>query len=810
MSWFRLHIALIGTLLSLSSFANDKLDLSLHVVDERTNEPLPMATVLVNYVQGFVTDEFGTVRIPAQKGTTFLQISYVGYIRIDTLISANQSQALTFQMKLLQLGTAEIIGDLDPFNRMPNVSVDNFTIYAGKKADIIRPSNISVSGANSTARQIFAQVAGLNIFESNDGGLQLSIGGRGLNPNRTANFNTRQNGYDISADPLGYPESYYAPPMQAVEKIELIRGAASLQFGPQFGGMLNFDLIDPSKRKIGVISEQSVASFGLFSSFNAVGGTIKKTNYLAYYQRKTGDGWRANSSFEANNMHFSVGRNISGNGQVNLEWTYYDYVAQQAGGLTDVQFERDPSQSIRERNWFKVRWNLLAMPYEQNLNQRTRIQIKPFMLIASRDALGFLGRISRVDPMQERDLISGTFNNWGVEGRIRHNYMIGSELATLVIGGRYFDGNTQSIQGMANAERGPDFTFGSSDAFNGSDYKFNNRNTAFFAEQVFRFKDKWTVTPGLRYENIFTSSDGNYTEVLRDGAGNILPSYPRTYFESDTRSRNILLAGIGVARKFKNRREVYVNVSKNYRGINFSDIRIVNPNQVVDPNIKDERGYTADLGFRGVISDWMSLDASAFFLAYKDKIGNSLESVFVSPALGNQLAQVRKNISNAYTAGIEFTSEIDLLPALGRKSKNQVRWFTNVAHIRSKYIAPEDPSIDGNAVEYVPEWNVKTGLNIKWKSFSFSYQFSLITEQFTDASNAPEGSDPNAVVGAIPAYSIQDFNFGYKRAKWSINAGVDNFLDTSYFTRRASGYPGPGIIPADPRNLWVSLKLDIW
>lgn len=810
MKFLGLHIALAALFLATSTLAGDKLDLSIHVVDELSKEPLPMATILINHTQAFLTDEFGSARIPTQKGSTSLQISYVGYVRIDTLIQANQSLALNFEMRLQQLNTAEVFANASRFNRTPNVSVDNFTVYAGKKADIIRPSEVSVSGAASTARQIFAQVAGLNIFESNDGGLQLSIGGRGLNPNRTANFNTRQNGYDISADPLGYPESYYAPPMQAVEKIELIRGAASLQFGPQFGGMLNFDLIDPSKRKLGVISEQSASSFGMFSSFNAVGGTVQKTTYLAYYQRKVGDGWRDNSSFEANNMHFAVGRKLSGNGQVNVEWTYYDYLAQQAGGLTDVQFERDPSQSIRERNWFKVRWNLLAVPYEQNLNQRTRIQIKPFMLLASREALGFLGRISRVDPGQERDLISGTFNNWGVEGRIRHNYMIGAELATLIVGGRYFDGNTQSVQGMANAESGPDFAFISTDAFNGSDYQFNNRNTALFAEQVFRFKDKWTITPGVRYEHIFTASNGNYTEVLRDGAGNILPSYPRTFYESDTHARNIFLAGIGVARKFKNQREVYANVSKNYRGINFSDIRIINPNQVVDPTIRDERGYTADLGFRGVVGNWLSLDASAFLLAYQDKIGNSLESVFVSPALGYQLAQVRKNISNAYTAGIEFTSEVDLMPAFGRTSKNQVRWFANVAHIRSEYVAPEDPAIDGNAVEYVPEWNIKSGVNLKWKSFHLSYQFSFMSEQFTDASNAPEGSDPNAVVGAIPAYSIQDVSIGYKRVKWSLNAGVDNLLGTAYFTRRASGYPGPGIIPADPRSFWVSLKLDLW
>ncbi len=69
--------------------------------------------------------------------------------------------------------------------------------------------DITANTATNNSRQIYSKIAGLNIFESDGGaGLQLSIGGRGLDPNRTSNFNTRQNGYDISADALGYPESY--------------------------------------------------------------------------------------------------------------------------------------------------------------------------------------------------------------------------------------------------------------------------------------------------------------------------------------------------------------------------------------------------------------------------------------------------------------------------------------------------------------------------------------------------------------------------------------------------------------------------
>jgi Fe(3+) dicitrate transport protein len=89
---------------------------------------------------------------------------------------------------------------------------------------------MTANKATNNARQIFAQVVGLTINESSDGGLQLSIGGRGLDPNRTSNFNTRQNVYDISADVLGYPESY-STPTEALEEIQVIRGAASLQYG---------------------------------------------------------------------------------------------------------------------------------------------------------------------------------------------------------------------------------------------------------------------------------------------------------------------------------------------------------------------------------------------------------------------------------------------------------------------------------------------------------------------------------------------------------------------------------------------------
>ena len=127
--------------------------------------------------------------------------------------------------------------------------VEGTAIYAGKKSEVVLVENITGNLAANQPRQIYNQVVGLNIYDFGDAGLQLNIGGRGLDPNRSANFNIRQNGYDISADPLGYPESYYTPPAEALSQIQVVRGAASLQYGPQFGGLVNFKFKRPNPNK---------------------------------------------------------------------------------------------------------------------------------------------------------------------------------------------------------------------------------------------------------------------------------------------------------------------------------------------------------------------------------------------------------------------------------------------------------------------------------------------------------------------------------------------------------------------------------
>ncbi|MBP6510693.1 MAG: TonB-dependent receptor [Candidatus Kapabacteria bacterium] len=98
----------------------------------------------------------------------------------------------------------------------------------------------------------------------------------------------------------------------------------------------------------------------------------------------------------------------------------------------------------------------------------------------------------------------------------------------------------------------------------------------------------------------------------------------------------------------------------------------------------------------------------------------------------------------------------------------------------------------------------RTGMNVKEGGFPVSLLLSFIGQQYSDASNAEYTA--SAVSGLIPSYNIADITIGYTFGMISVDASCNNVLGTSYFTRRADSYPGPGIIPAEPRSFFVGVK----
>jgi Fe(3+) dicitrate transport protein len=682
--------------------------------------------------------------------------------------------------------------------------VEGTSIYAGKKSEVILMNDVNGNTAANNSRQIYSKVAGLNIWENDNAGIQLGIGGRGLSPNRVSNFNTRQNGYDISADALGYPESYYTPPAEALERIEIVRGAASLQYGTQFGGFINFKIKQgPANKKIQVLARQTIGSFGFYNAFTSVGGTVKKLNYYTFYQYKKGNGWRPNSGFDVHTAFAGLNYKVTPKLKLSTEYTFMDYLAQQPGGLTDKEFRKDPQQSNRERNWFKVNWNLAAFMVDYEISETARINWRTFGLYAQRDALGNLGRIDRTDNNDNRNYLQDKFRNYGSEIRYLKRYSFLKTVSTFLVGARYYKGLTLRKQGLGNNSKDPDFEYLNPDNLENSDYRFPSENVSLFSENIFRITQRLNITPGIRWEYINTRSEGYYHEESRDLAGNIL--YQQNVQDNRNSDRNFVLLGIGLGYKISNNIELYSNISQNYRSINFNDMRIVNPNALVDPNLQDEKGYSSDIGVRGNIKQLFNFDASLFYLKYNNRIG----SVQKADPVTYRIYRYRTNVSDSRNIGIESFAELDIFRLIaGKDKKTGISVFGNYSFINAEYVNSKEPSVkSGNKVELVPEHILRTGITFSHKVIKLTYQYSYTAEQYTEATNSIFTT--SAVDGLIPAYEVMDLSLSYEYKRIAVVTGINNLNNTMYFTRRADGYPGPGIIPADGRSYYLTLQIKI-
>jgi len=680
------------------------------------------------------------------------------------------------------------------------------SIYAGKKNEVVLVTQTMANIAVNSSRQIYSQVAGLNIYENDDAGIQLHIGGRGLDPNRTSNFNTRQNNYDISADVLGYPESYYTPPAESLSEIQIVRGAASLQYGTQFGGLVNFVILPPNINKsLEITSRNTLGSNNLYTNYTSFSGTINKFSYYSFVNYKKGDGFRSNSEFDSKNMYINLNYQITEKTKISTEFTYLNYLAQQAGGLSDKMFNENPYQSNRKRNWFNLDWFLYNFKLESDLNKNTSLGINFFGLNAKRKSLGFRSnRVDQIDPLQERDLIFGDFNNFGLESKLLTKYKILNKKSIFLLGLKYYNSNNTGEQGPGINNSEPNFNF-QYDLFPNYRYQsfftYPNLNFSLFGENIFYLSDKLSITPGFRFENIKTESDGYYRNLNFDAAGNVILN--ELNYSNDIRKRSFILLGVGISFKPSSFIEFYGNISENYRSVTFADISIYNPSYAINPNITDESGMTTDFGLRGNIKNFISYDISLFNLSYNDRIG------FVQKLMKDgRVKTERGNVGDAKIFGIESLIDFNLKKIFFNKENYSLNYFINTSFINSEYISSEIPGIKGKKVEFVPKSNIKTGLRFGYNNFMLSAQYSYMSKQFTDSSNAISGN-LSGVIGQIPAYKILDLSLSYYFKNFTFESGVNNLLNEKYFTRRATGYPGPGIIPSSPRTFYFTMEIKI-
>ncbi len=667
-------------------------------------------------------------------------------------------------------------------------------IYAGKKNEVILVADLDANKAINNTRQLLGRIPGLNIVETESSGFTANgIATRGLNPTQSIEMNTRQNGYNMSGDIYGYNEAYYLPPMEAVQRIEMLRGAASLQFGAQFGGLVNYVLKDaPKDKKITFSTDQTVGSFGLFNSFNSLGGTYKKVSYYGFLQYRTLEGYRPNSQQWQLSGFGKIQYNLSDKIKASVEYSALRNQIKMPGGLSDSLFHVTPQASTRTRNWLKSPWNTASASFDFNPSQKTTFSLKTTYLFSSRALVwrnedGGSTALDLIDPTTNefvpREVGKVKMNNTTTELRFSHQYNLGNQPSTIASGVRYSYAWFKR-QGGGKGSTKSDFDLSITGNW-GYDLDFTTTNVAPFIENIFKINDKLTITPGLRIEYLKNTIKGHKETDSEIQAVN------------ESKIRKFPLFGIGTEYKITENTSGYANFSQAYRPIDYSQLEPFGISSKIDKNLKDAFGYNADLGYRGVIKNYLNFDVGLFYMQYNNRIGIIVQK----DATTGVEYSLRTNIANSVHQGIETYVEFNVLKYLDQSSKYGLSIFDAFAYTDAKYVNGE---YKGNRVEAAVKTINRIGIIFNTKQFSTALQFNQIGDAYGDATNTKTSDEP--IAGYIPSYNVIDWSATYKYKQYALKFGINNATNQSYFTRRTDEYPGPGIIPSIGRSFYLGVS----
>jgi Fe(3+) dicitrate transport protein len=702
-----------------------------------------------------------------------------------------------------------------PYPALP--PVEGTRINAGKKTSFVKPEEFPTFAGNDY-REVMATTPGIVVSEEPQSPI-INFGYRGLNSQRSEFMQVLKDGISIKNEQFGFPETHYTPILDAVERIELIRAGAALQFGPQPGGALNFVMKMPRADAPFHFTMKNVfGSYEYYRNYTEMDGTIGPFGYYFYYDHRQQDGFReANSDYTLNGGSPRFVLDVTRDSRFILTIDLYDEEHGEPGGMRRRETVNPPNsvfvedgftQTSRFFDRFRLERYYATLEYQKFFSERTQLDIKAFggylSRYSNRQRGGGFGTLpsgpdSNTDSIQLREDYTE-----GVDARARHDYNLFNDVSTIA-GGIYF---YHALQDRRD-ERGD-----TPGAKSGTLRNLNTGETwdgAIFAENRFKF-GRLSIVPGMRLEflnqaadeqlNVSKTSNGeplanqsdfNFVPLFGLGLGYVL-------VEGEPILSAPLVAG-GKGAEVKNppapvvtgygppRVELYGTVSQAYRPITYGELVPTGASSIVNGNLKEGEALQFEYGVRGKPLPYLNFDVGGFYFTFDDQVGEViLPNGFTSTS----------NVGDARYIGFEAATELDILSLINSgvpSPYGNLTLYGNVTLLDAEFTSGPN---NGKTPAYAPEYQVKTGMIYSYKdTFKVSLLGTLVDDEF--------GDDGDSFEGFIPAYNVWDLTaeFRFWKGRVGVFAGIRNLFDESYWGEVRE----EGIMPALPRNYYGGFEI---
>ncbi len=636
------------------------------------------------------------------------------------------------------------------------------------------------------------KLPGISVRDEEGFGLRPNICIRGTNPTRSTKVLLLEDGLPLAYAPYGDNASYYHPPVERYDSVEVLKGSSQILYGPQtIAGVVNYITPNPTQRP----SFEMLLTGGNARFFNGSftgSGTIGRTGILAQFTRKQGDGSRENTSSRLNDLSAKVVQTLTDRQALTFKFSYYGEDSNVTySGLTLDEFRTGPRYNpFRNDRFYGDRFGF-SVSHAAVLSHRASLVTSAYANRFSRDwwrqSSNSSQRPNRLNLDPDCRSMADLNTTCGNEGRLRRygTYGVEPRFTYSYDAGNAYRGELQAgVRIHWEHQHRRQLNGDLPDSRDGVPAELNERRNfaqSAYAQHRFVF-GTLAVTPGIRLERIRAER----TNLLATPA-----AHGRTTITA-------VVPGIGVAYSGLPRVTVFAGVHRGFSPPRAEDI-ISNTGGVIE--LDPELSWNYEAGIRSVPVQGWRIEAAVFRLDYQNQI--------IAASLAGGTGALLTNGGRTLQQGAEVSSTLEA-GRLFRTPHNvylrtAITWLP-VAEFRGTRFSSVTPavSITGNRLPYVPESQFTTVLGYSHPRGFHAFVENVFTGgQFSDDLNTVNVT-PNGQRGYIPSqnYWNATANYAVERMRTTFFVTAKNLTDRSFVVDRSRG-----ILPSTGRRIQAGVHV---
>jgi Fe(3+) dicitrate transport protein len=654
-------------------------------------------------------------------------------------------------------------------------------------------------------------VPGVFTIDDDALGRRSGIGVRGASARRSRKVLLLEDGSPINSSTYLDSSTHYTPPMDRLERVEVLRGNGMIIHGP-----LNNHAVINFRNKLATETPQTtfeLAAGDLNTNKRHIMHTRTQgdVGIVLAYTGMNGDGIFDTETTQFDDLYGSAQWQINQRHELGTSLTYFrersDY---DESNLTPVEFAAAPRQKLgrfgQEFNTIAIDYMKFDLTHDWQISEgfsmstkvfstdldRPRFTIDPeSILVGALPNFVYEDDGDRFIPGDQGVMVSRDrhYRTAGIETRVEKRDIMIGELSHSLQWGLRVERHTLDDNRSEGAQ-GEILTEGNRGQTTRNE-EYIAEAGSFFIQDLIRFGD-WTITPGLRGE-YFTQSKERRAIALDPG-----PHDPLLRDHND-----VLLPGISVHYDGVRGTELFGSIQ---RGYSPAMARTASGFPLIP-----EIGVNTQLGLRSTALAGLKTEASVFYSHLKNTI------VQLPITLGDGDSVVI-NSGGSHSYGFDMGLRYDTAPT----ADQAINWFTQMAFTYTE-TSFDGGVIDGNRVPEIPAIVGSLSIGFQHRmGFEASATLSYVGDFYTDPANTEnllladedleivgandflEIREP-VVLGRVPSHTLLSARASYtppERSNMTFWLQGRNLLDRLYVSDLANG-----MRPGAERSLLAGLTV---